>query len=139
MEHRTLLDDISWFTQGVAKGPVQIQEMRRVSRNGPFLHESQSYRRHAAGFDFPCEQSHGPRADRSGGHQKSQIDVRLADAPCDFFDRGHKPRGAAHQAETVVILGQTSNDVLGLKLPQTLDRKYQVDVLELVRSVVGLV
>ena len=42
MEHGALLGDIAWFAQGVAEGPVQIHEARRVSRNGHFFHECQS-------------------------------------------------------------------------------------------------
>jgi hypothetical protein len=96
MEHCSLLGDIARFAEGVAEGPVQIQEARRVCRNGYFFHESQTYRRHAPGFDFSGEQSHGPRADGSGGHQKSQIDTRLADAPRDFFDCRHERLGTPH-------------------------------------------
>lgn len=71
MEHCSLLCDIARFSQSVSEGPVEIQEARRVSRNCYFFHESQTYRRHAPGFDFSGEQSHGPRADGSGGHQES--------------------------------------------------------------------
>ena len=87
MEHSALLGDITWFAQGVAEGPVRIHKARRVSRNGHFFHQSHSGRRHAAGFDFSGEQSHRPRANRSGGHQQSEVNARLADAPRDFFDR----------------------------------------------------
>ncbi len=116
MEHRSLLCDIARFAQGVAEWPVQIQEARRASRNCYFFHESQSHRRHAPGFDFSGEQSNGPRADGSGGHQKSQIDARLADALRDFFNRRHELFGTPHQTESVMILGQTPNDMLRLKL-----------------------
>src|SRR5437867_4381172 len=88
--------------------------------------------------NFPRKQSHGPRADRSGGHQKRQIDPRLADAPRDLFHRRQQPPGAAHQAETVMIFGQTPDDVLGLELAQALDRKHQVDVPMRIGPVVGL-
>ena len=40
MEHCPLLEDIAWFAEGVAEGPVQIQEARRVGRNRYFFHES---------------------------------------------------------------------------------------------------
>ena len=103
MQHGSLLVDIAWFSQGVPKGPVQIQETRRLSRDGYFFHESQRDCRHAIGFDFPCEQSHGPRTDRSGGDQQCQIDLRLTDAVRDFPNRRHEPLGTAHQAETIVI------------------------------------
>ncbi len=89
MKHRSLLCDIARFTERVTEGPVQIQEARRMSRNGYFFHESQTYSRDAPRFDFSGKQSHGPRADGSGRHQKSQINARLADAPRDFFDRRH--------------------------------------------------
>jgi hypothetical protein len=39
MEHRSLLGDIAWFPEGVAKGPAQKQETRRVRRHGDFFHE----------------------------------------------------------------------------------------------------
>jgi hypothetical protein len=139
MEHCSLLGDIARFAERVAEGPVQIQEARRMSGNGDFLHESQTNRRNAPGFDFSGEQSHGPRADGSGGHQKSQINTRLADAPRNLFDRRHEPLGTAHQTETVVLLGQTPDDVFGLKLAKALDRKHQVEVPKRIGSVVGLV
>ena len=91
-----VVGDIAGFAQGVAERPAQVQEARRVSRGGHFFHECQRDRRHPAGFDFSGEQSHGPRADGSGGHQKSQINTRLADAPRDFFDRRHELFGTAH-------------------------------------------
>ena len=103
MEHCSLLGDIARFAESVAEGPVQIQEARRVSRNGYFFYERQSYCCHARSFDFSSEQSHGPRANRSGGHQKRQINARLADAPRNLFDRRHEPLGTAHQAKTVVF------------------------------------
>jgi hypothetical protein len=124
MEHCSLLRDIARFAKGVAKGPVQIQEARRVSRKRYLFHKSQAYRRHAPSFDFSGEQSHGPCADRSCGHQKSQIDPRLADAPRDFFDRRHESFRTAHQAKTVVLLGQAPDDPLGLKLAQSRDWKH---------------
>ena len=40
MEHCSLLGNIAGFPQGMAEGPVQIQEARRVSRNSYFFHES---------------------------------------------------------------------------------------------------
>lgn len=105
MKHGSLLGDIARFPEGVAEGPVQIQEARRVSRNGYLFHQSQTHRRHAPGFDPSGEQSHGPRADGSGGYQQSQVDTGFADAPADLLDRWHEPPGTAHQPETVVILG----------------------------------
>ena len=51
-------------------------------------------RRHAPGFDFSREQSHGPRADGSGGHQESEVRSRVTDAARDFLDRRHEPRRA---------------------------------------------
>jgi len=96
VEHGSLLREIARFAKGVAERPVQIQEAWRMSRNRHFFHESQSCGRHSAGFDFSCDQSHGPRADRSRRHQESQIDARLADAPRDFFDRRHKLFGTPH-------------------------------------------
>ncbi len=75
MEHCPLLGNIARFAEGVAKRPAQVQEARRVRRNCYFFHESQTYCRHAPGFDFSGEQFHGPRADGSGGYQKNQIDA----------------------------------------------------------------
>ena len=57
-----------------------------MSGNRYFFHQSQSYCRHAPGFNFPGEQSNGPRADRSRGYKKSQVNIRLANAPRNFFD-----------------------------------------------------
>lgn len=105
MEHRSLLSDISRFTQGVAEGPVQVKEAWCVRRNRDFFYESQTYGRYAPGFDFPGQQSHGPRADWSGGDQQSQINTRLANSSRNLFDCRHQPPGTAHQTETIVILG----------------------------------
>jgi hypothetical protein len=96
MEHGTLLGDMPRFTQGAAEGPVHIYEARRVRRYRDFFHESQTYCRYALGFNGPGEQSHGPRADGSGGYQKRQIDTRRTDALRDFFNRRHEPLGTSH-------------------------------------------
>jgi hypothetical protein len=52
-----------------------------VGGNSDFLHQRQSYGSYAVGFNFSCQQSHGPRADRSSRHEKNQIHSRFTDAP----------------------------------------------------------
>ena len=37
MEHCSLLGDIPRFAEGVAEGPVQIQEARRATRVDPMI------------------------------------------------------------------------------------------------------
>ena len=128
MEYGSLLGDVAWFSQGVPKWPVQIQEARRPSRNGDLLHQSQCDGRHAGGFDFPCEQSHGPRAERSRRNEKHQIHAPVTNPPRDLFDRRNELPSAPHQTEPVVIVGHLSDDPFGLKFPETLDGKHQVDV-----------
>jgi len=55
MEHGSLLGDMARFPEGVAEGPVQIQESRRACRHRDFFDERQSHRRDALAFDFPGE------------------------------------------------------------------------------------
>ena len=116
MQHGSMLRHIARFAQGVAERPVQIQEARRMGGNRDFFHERQTNRCDAPGFDFSCEQPHGPRADRSSGHQQSQVNAGFAQTTRSLLDRRHKALGAAHQAKTVMFFGQPPNDFLGLKL-----------------------
>ena len=102
----------------MTKGPVQEEHPGRLDSNCQFAYQGERNGCYATGFNFTRKQSHGPRADGSGGYQKSQINVRLTDASRDFLDCRHEPLGTAHQAESVVILGQAADDMLRLKLAQ---------------------
>ena len=113
MKHRSLLGDVARFAKGMPERPVQVQEARCVRGNRDLFHERKTYRCHASGFDFPREQSHGPRANGSSGNQQNQIGARLPDAQRDLFDRRHEPPGAPFQTETIVIVGQASDHVRG--------------------------
>ena len=91
-----MLSDIAGFAEGVAEGPVQVQESRGPSRYCYFLDEGQGNGRHANSFNFSSKQSNGPRADWSGGHEEGQIDAGLVEGPGDFADRRHEAFGTAH-------------------------------------------
>jgi hypothetical protein len=73
MEHSPLLCNISGLTQSMTKGPMDIQKAWRVGGNSDFLHQRQANGSYASGFNFSCQQSHGPRADGSCRHEKNQI------------------------------------------------------------------
>ena len=96
MENCPVLSDIAGLAEGVAEGPVQVQESRGPSRDCYFLDQGQGNSRDAHSFNFSSKQSNGPRAYRSGGHEEGQIDAGLADATGDFADRRHEAFGTAH-------------------------------------------
>ncbi len=77
MQDGELLQAISRLAESMAKGPVQREHARRFDGDSQFAHQGKRDSGHAAGFDFTCEQSHGPRADRSGRHEQGEINVGL--------------------------------------------------------------
>ncbi len=84
MQDGELLQAIPGLAEGMAKGPVQIEHTGRFDGNGQFAHQGERDGGHAASFDFAREQSHGPRADGSGRHKQSEIDVGLSEQVADF-------------------------------------------------------
>lgn len=69
VQNGSLLIAIAWLTECVAERPVQVEHTRRFHRDGKLAYQRQRHRRHAVRLDFACQQSHGPRADRSGRNQ----------------------------------------------------------------------
>lgn len=114
MEHSSLLCSLARFTKGVTKRPMEIQKAWRASGDSDFLYQRQSHGGYAAGFDLSCQQSHGPRANRSSRHEKNQVDSRFADTPGYFPDSGHQRLSTSHQAEAVVFVGQPPNHMFSL-------------------------
>ena len=114
MEDGALLQVLPGLAECVTKGPVQEEHARRFDRDSQFVHESQRNRCDAAGFYFTREQSHGPRADRSGRHQQHEIDIGLGQKRADLMTREQQFMGIIGKAEAVVRFGDTSNDALGL-------------------------
>jgi hypothetical protein len=74
-----LLQTIPRLTERVTEGPMQEEHPGRFDGDGQFAHQSKGDGGHPAGFYFPCQQSHGSRADRSSRHQQDEIDVGLSE------------------------------------------------------------
>ncbi len=116
MQHRSLLGHVARFTEGMTERPAEIEETGSPRSYRDFPHERQPDRCHTNGFDLPSEQSHGPRANRSSGYQQRQIDVCRVDATRHILHGREQLLGAAHEAQTIVLLGQAPDHVLGLEL-----------------------
>ncbi len=114
MENGELLQVVPRLTECMTKGPVQEEHARRFDRDSQFVHEGKRDRCDAAGFYFTREQSHGPRADRSGRHQQHEIDVGLRQERADLMAWEKQFMGIIGKAEAIVGFGDTSNNAFGL-------------------------
>src|SRR5215469_7124384 len=77
MQHRVLLIALVRLAKCMSERPVEVEHTRCFHQHGQLPYQGKRNRCHPACFNFTCEQSHGPRTDRSGGDQDHQIDPRL--------------------------------------------------------------
>jgi hypothetical protein len=112
VENGALLGDVSRLTQGVPKGPMQVEHARRSCCLGDLLDECKRDRRHARRLDLPCEQSHGPRADGSGRDEEHQVNVRLGQATRNLPSGGKQCFRTS--AEAKVLVCNLADDALCL-------------------------
>ena len=114
MEDGELLQVVPGLAECVTKGPVQEEHAGRFDSDSQFVHEGKRDRCYAAGFYFTREQSHGPRADRSGRHQQNEIDVGLGQYSAELVAWEQQFMGIIGKAEAVVRFGDTAYGTLGL-------------------------
>jgi hypothetical protein len=111
-----LLIPVIGFTQRVPERPVEIEHARRLHQHGQFFYLRQRNRGHTTSLNLACQQSHGPRADRSGGYQDDEIDARLLQERANLAPRRQEVQGIKGKAKAVVGLGHTTNDAFRLQL-----------------------
>jgi hypothetical protein len=128
VQNCALLGDVPRLTQGVPKGPVQVEHARRPRCLGNLLDERKTDRRHARRLDFSCQQSHGPRADRSGGDEEHEVNVRVGQPAPDRPSGGEQLFRTPAQAESKVLVCNPTDDTLCLELTQALQREDEVDI-----------
>lgn len=114
MQDSALLQAVSWLTERVTEGPMQKEHPGRFDCDGQFAHHGERDRCHPAGFDFPCEQSHGPRADGSSRDQEDEVDVRIRKPRAKLMAWEQQIVRILGKAEAVVRLGDVADDALGL-------------------------
>jgi hypothetical protein len=123
-----LLGNVSRLAQGVPKGPVQIEHARRSRGICDLRNQCKRDRRHARCLDLSCEQSHGPRADRSGRNEEHEVNVRVGQPASDRPSGGEQRFRTSAQAEAKVLVCHPTDDALCLELTQALQRKDEVDI-----------
>ena len=138
MQNSALLGDIPRLTQGVPKGPVQVEHARRPRCLGDLLDECKTDRRHARRLDFSCQQSHGPRADGSGGDEEHEVNVRVGQSAADRPSGSEQRFRTPAKAESKVLVCNPTDDTLRFELTQALQREDEVDIAQGIRPVVGL-
>jgi hypothetical protein len=114
VQHSELLPQISWFAQRMSKRPMDVDKAWSTRSDGDVFDKSKSDGCDALSLDLSRKQSDGPRADRSSWHQEHQINTRALYAVGDLSDRRHETLRTAHEAETVMDIGQSANDTLRL-------------------------
>jgi len=114
VEDGELLQLVPGLAECVTKGPVQEEHAGRFDSDSQFVHEGKRDRCYAAGFYFTREQSHGPRADRSGRHQQNEIDVGLGQYSAELVAWEQQFVGIIGKTEAIVRFGDTAYGTLGL-------------------------
>lgn len=113
MQDGELLQAIARFAERVTKRPVQVEHARGHHLDGQLAHEGQRDGGDAACLDFPGEQPHGPRADRSGRHEQSEIDVSLREQLADFASLWQQFLRLIGEAKTILRVSNVAYDTLG--------------------------
>lgn len=112
MQDGELLQAISRLAESMAKGPVQRKHARRFDGDSQLAHQGKRDSGHAAGFDFTCEQSHGPRTDWSGRHEQGEINVGLRQQRANLVTWREQFVGIVGEAKTIVRFGNMAHDSL---------------------------
>lgn len=126
MENGALLGNISRLAQGMPKGPAQEEHARRPRSLSDLFDKCQRDRCYTRRLDFPCEQSHGSRADGSGRHKKHQVNVRVGQAARNLFAGGKQRVCTFAEAKAKVLLCHLADEALCLQFTQALQREDEV-------------
>jgi hypothetical protein len=120
MKDSALLIPVIGFTQGVPERPVEIEHARGLHQHGQFFYLRERNCGHTTRLNLACQQSHGPRADRSGGYQNGEIDARLRQERANRAPGCQEVQGITGKAKAVVDVGHAANDAFRLQLKQAL-------------------
>ena len=130
-ENRQLVFAVEGPAGRVPEGVVHEKAPGRLHEGGEVVGGGKSGGRNPRLFDGPGDQSHGLMAERSGRHQKGQINTERLQARDEAGDHLVKEpvlaEDAAHEGE--VDLRKTSNEPLRRQLPHPLDGEDAVDIL----------
>ena len=118
---------------------MQEEHTGRFYCDGQFAHKGERDSCHATGFYFTREQSHGPCAYGSGGHQQDKIDVCLSQLSADLVAWEQQIVRIIDKTEAVVRFGDVAYDSLGLQLKQALQWEDQIEIARGISPVVMFV
>ena len=105
-----LLIPVIGFAQRVPEWPVEVEHARRFHQLSQFFYLRKGNRGHTTGLDLACQQSHGPRADRSGRNQDDEIDVCLSEERANLAPRRQEVQGIMGKAKAVVDVGYAADN-----------------------------
>src|SRR5579883_2457622 len=134
-----LLIAVTGFTQRVSEGPVEIEHAWRLHQRSRFFYIGEGNCGHATGFNLARQQSHGPRAGRSGRYQDDEIDACLRKERTDLTSGCQKVAGIIGKAKAIVDIGHEPDHTLFLQLKQALQGKDQVRIADGIAAVIVFV
>jgi len=114
VQNSVLLIPITWLSQSVTKWPVQIEHTWRFHLGSQFSYQCQRNGSYPVSLNFSCEQSHGPRAGRSGRYQHNEINTGLSQRRSDLAPLHDYHLWVIYEAETVMDIGHTPNNTFSL-------------------------
>ena len=109
MKNGALLISVVWFAQCMPEWPVEIEHAWGFHHRSQFSYLSKRNCCHSASLDFACQQSHGPRTDRSGRYQDHEIDTRLSKERANLASWRQEIFRIVDKAKTVVDTDNTTN------------------------------
>ena len=110
MQYGLLLVRVVWLAKCMAEWPAQREHTGCLHQHRQFMNQCQRSRSHTTGLDFACEQSHGPRTNRSGRDQDSQVDVRLREEQSDLVPWNLQIFWILDKAKAVMGVRHPAND-----------------------------
>ena len=114
MQHSVLLITLVRLAERMPERPVEIEHTRCFHHHCQFPYQSQRNRCHPASLNFTCEQSHGPRADRSRWYQDHKIDTCLGKQFTNLATWHQKITWVMDEAKAVVDIRYATNDAFCL-------------------------
>jgi len=114
MQHHVLLIALVRLAKCMSEGPVEVEHTRCFHQHGQLPYQGKRNRCHPACFNFTCEQSHGPRTDRSGGDQDHQIDSCLGKQFPNLASECKEITRVLDEAKAVVNICYPTNDTCRL-------------------------
>jgi hypothetical protein len=119
MQNGVLLIALVRLAKRMPEGPVEREHTRRFDHHCQFPYQRQRNRCHAACLDFTRKQSHGPRADRSGGDQDHQVDLCLGKQSPNLTPRGLELLRILDKAKAVMGICYKTDDTSCFQFQQS--------------------